>query len=218
MRFGFNDEESYVNYAAEEGYLKAIIAAKDTEILDNEHLYEVCCRAARYGQLEIVKWYRGTGGKWDANMAADCANFNTKENMATLKWVVENGCPVNSTVMAMTISTFGYQGTDLLIWLREKGCSLSIDCWKTAVITCIYLTEALLLVLNWLYREECPYNKSVVTKALEMGNIAALRWFREKGYEYNIEECQQTIKMLEVKYKNSILLRNAKEWMEEIKQ
>lgn len=70
--------------------------------------------AAEYGNLEIIKFLRRHGCRWDAYAPHRAVQFGQLE---ALKWLIENGCPWNDK---WTLYCAAYHGQlDILKWIHS---------------------------------------------------------------------------------------------------
>ena len=67
----------------------------------------VCASAAKYGRLEILKYLKSFSCPWDISTSWFAAYFAIETGKTdVLKWVLENGCPVEASLYEVLYSKF----------------------------------------------------------------------------------------------------------------
>ena len=156
---------------------------------------ETCCWAAYSGHLELVKWLRAKGCPWDTSASCNAARGG---HLEVLQWIraQDPPCPWDEQVCYWAASN-GH--LDVLRWARRKGCPwgesapcaaaknghLKVLNWLEFITTNglnghdktkrAYTNTR----VNWLIKEECPYDKSRCRQAAVEGGEQArkvLEW------------------------------------------
>ena len=104
----------YITYgAASNGHLDVLKWARENGCKWNSL---TCAYAAENGHLNVLKWARENGCEWDSS-TCKCAAQNG--NLDVLKWARENGCKWDSWTCKFAD---GNGHLDVLKWARENGC------------------------------------------------------------------------------------------------
>ena len=135
----------------------------------SERRYAVCEKAARDGQLEVLKWARDRGCDWNS---ATCAWAAGMGHLEVLQWARENGCEWDKDTC-----TYAAKGghLEVLQWARENGCEWDEEtCAKAA-------KGGHLDVLKWARENGCEWDDDTCAEAAEGGHLEVLQWARENG-------------------------------------
>ncbi len=170
-----------------------------------------CVAAAHGGHVAILDWLRRDRLGWTSDVAAAAAGAG---QLATLRWVVEQGCPLGTRngndcareaaagghvdvlrflgsqncVLTAGVAEQAAQHGQLqaLLWLRQKGCPWDGTCWVAAV------RRGHLPVLEALQNGRCPGPPSAISLtllALVNRQVAALQWLFEHGWPRDASLC-----------------------------
>jgi len=156
--------------------------------------------------LNILKWFNN---KCEGDMRFTPLMFHYSvqyEDINTLEWLLENGCPWNSYTSLYAVQT---KNIEIVKWLFNNGCpfdeytlyvsagSGNLDILKWIVENCYMdLTPFIFVegiysenieVLNYLYDLRCPINESVLFAVKKTNNKEIKKWFEEKGLIDNNE-------------------------------
>ena len=104
-----------------------------------------------------------------------------KGYLALLKWLREQGCPLNSF-----ISIYATQSGDLELmkWIKDQGCTFSEETFIAATANCS------IEVLKWLRDEaRCPWDHRTFPAACKRGDMQVLSWLKMKGCSWNALSC-----------------------------
>ena len=140
------------------------------------NLYNVLpMKAAKTGQLEVMKWLHANGCPWDANTCESAAEGG---HLKVLQRARANGCPWG----ARTCSGAAEGGhLDVLQWARANGCLW--DTW-----TCAFAAwKGHLEGLQWSRANGCPWGEQTCTSAAEGGHLEVLQWLRANGCPWILE-------------------------------
>ena len=124
----------------------------------------LCCMAAGYGQLEILKWAHENNyawGVWTSRTAA-------QEHLACLKYAHENGCPWDTWTSAYAAN--GH--LECLKYAHENGCRWGED-------TCRAAAQGHLECLKYAHEHGCPWNKYTYDNAYK--HLDCLIYLNEHG-------------------------------------
>jgi hypothetical protein len=81
--------------------------------------YIICEKAAKNGDLDILKWAREKGCRWNE---WTCFHAATGGHLEILKWARENGCPWDKWTCAAAYEDH----LDIFKWAVENGCPWNI--------------------------------------------------------------------------------------------
>ena len=160
-------EETTWETAAGLGYLRTL---KHLHQQGGLNLYNVLpMKAAKTGQLEVMKWLHANGCPWDADTCESAAEGG---HLKVLQRARANGCPWG----ARTCSGAAEGGhLDVLQWARANGCLW--DTW-----TCAFAAwKGHLEGLQWSRANGCPWNSRVHSHANIRGHLELLNWAIENG-------------------------------------
>ena len=131
--------------------------------------YAVCEKAARDGQLEVLKWARAKGCPWNS---LTCRRAAGGGHLDLLKWARDNGCEWDAWTCAHAAEG-GH--LDVLKWARENGCWW--DVW-----TCAHAAGGGHLdVLRWARENGCEWDEWTCAGAAEGGHLEVLKWAKQNG-------------------------------------
>lgn len=153
--------------------------------------HELCSVAAEDGRLDMIKWLRGKGCRWDERTCAaaakgghsellmwlkdndcpwdakTCAGAAEGGNLKIIIWARENGCPWDDKACAGAAEG-GY--LKILIWLREKDCPWDNKTHSNAA------KGGYLNILKWIHKKECPVSYTAIHSAVEGGHVECVEW------------------------------------------
>lgn len=169
--------------------------------ISNPILRNICRYAARYGNLDIIKWiyqcapeyfydnhvspYAAMGGHlnvlhwaYDKLLYRDswtCVYAAKYGHFETLKWLRETECPWNY----LTTSNAAKGGHfEILKWAVMNGCPIGNHTCSRAA------KGGHLEILKWLREIGCSWDIQTCYNAAKMGNISILKWAIENGCNY----------------------------------
>lgn len=137
------DQDKYVEYLVESGSISGLEYVKKT--LRFEWPPNLCCVAARSGQVDMLKHLRKQGLQFDINtILMDCARCTC--DIAMVKYLHENGVPwmqydiSNLSPPQTVIDLMAYTGhIECMKYALENGCVdyhvnyvPSVECWEFA--------------------------------------------------------------------------------------
>ncbi|ATZ80083.1 ankyrin repeat/DNA polymerase domain-containing protein [Bodo saltans virus] len=110
----------------------------------------------------------------------DCANAASKGHLECLKYLHENGCPLNWTTCAYAAKN-GY--LECLKYAHENGCP-----W--GLCTCLYAAvNGHLECLKYLHENRCPWDSDTCSRAALNGHLECLKYARENGCPWDEYTC-----------------------------
>lgn len=132
---------------------------------------QLLSQAARAGSLDLLRWLRVQGCRWErATIAADAAAGGS---LPALQWLRGQGCPLDEAAFAGAARA---GNLDVLRWLREQGCAWSDEACAVAA------ARGHLAVLQWLRAQGCPWDpEAICPAAAANGHLAVVRWARQQG-------------------------------------
>lgn len=144
-----------------------------------------CARAARGGNLEVLKWLRESGCPWDHWTCAWAILGRHLEvlkwdrgnrHIEVLKWACENGCPWDEMSSACACGC----GCAFLRWLRRRDYP-----WSGMMRddhACVFAAGGGHLgVLKWLRENGCPWESRTLVWAAGGGHLEVVKWAHEQG-------------------------------------
>jgi hypothetical protein len=163
--------------AIEGGYLFILIWMRELFpkfLLIPNNIY--CARAARFSNLEILKWLIREGCLCDENICQGAAEGG---HLELLKWAKDNQCPWNHTVCALAAEK-GH--LEILKWARENGCP-----W-TALVCRSAAEKGYFDILKWARENGCPWDEYTCYGASMVGHFEALRAALARNVEMSQRE------------------------------
>lgn len=145
----------------------------------------LCSSAAEGGQLEILKWLRENGCPWDK---FTCINAAWKGHFETLKWARENGCDWNDET-SLGAANLGH--SEMLKWIVERGCD-----WNEQKTFGIASDKGYLPILTWMVDERrfpCDL-RLLFRKAVKGQWLDILKWIQNKGLEWKRSDFKLILK------------------------
>ena len=136
-----------------------------------------CCR------LDVLKWafeQDDFEGKFDFDVIARNASFNSIDAKEKLEWALDNGGKLPTTA-CRDAATRG--DNDLLLWVHSKGVQLD----EAAAMRAAMYNHV--DTLRLLYKMGCPLDESVCLSAAKNGSFEALRFLRARGCPWNRVDC-----------------------------
>jgi hypothetical protein len=162
--------------------------------------------AAIRGDFLSVKKLHEMGCPWgkDPLARAQTDRWTECSNREMMSWMIENGCPLESSTACST--AISYNNFGLLKWLCEKGCPLDELCMFVA---CSFGEFEMLI---WLNERTCPANKMLVSKAaIDNSQFEILKWLINNGFpapKYEEYASKETV-LIEIKeYLEEILVKS----------
>jgi len=165
----------------------------------------ICAYAAKAGRLDILKWLRGIGCRWDEST---CIYATKAGHFGILKWAHENGCPWNTTACT---EAAGLERLDVLKYLIENGCP-----WDEAVYIRAagngrldnikflkglghidpneYAVSAAMLskhfeIFTYLRERGCPWGVTTIVAAIENNDFENVKYLHQNGCPWNEQAC-----------------------------
>lgn len=145
--------------------------------------YSFCMKAAKHGQLEILKW------AYD-NKCFPNGLSNTQEtsivfgiaaqygHLHILKWAYNH--LIFHTVYHRICESAARGGHfKILRWARKRKCPWNSSTFANAAL------GGYVEMLQWLYENGCPWNTNTCTAAAIRGYLEILQWLREKGCSWD---------------------------------
>lgn len=109
------------------------------------HREIVCKAAAKYGQLDILKWARENEFPWDEKV---CENAAENGHVGVLRWAHENGCPWSEKIYEFIIE---WGDLETLKWLHENGCPWNNMVYNYVLEHCYYgIVECYYGIIEWI--------------------------------------------------------------------
>jgi len=122
---------------------------------DCERTEAITCEAAAAGgHMEVLRWLREHGHRWDEGTCHAAAKGG---HLEVLKWVRGHGCPWTPGTCAGAAQG-GHM--DVLEWLRVHGCPFDESACEFAA------RGGQLAVLQWLRGYGCPWDASTCESAI----------------------------------------------------
>ena len=173
------------------GYLEIVKLLQMVDSLSQAFLNT----AAKYGQLEIMKWMRSTGYRWDVDtFEAAAANLEVMKWMRNPEWLdPETGkmiagepCPWNALAFIAVVSSSLTDGNfDRVKWIWDQR--ESWDDGKDWITKCYKLAVGNLQMLRWLHDQGVPIprDEKLLVAAVETGILENIKWLLEKGVDFS---------------------------------
>ena len=131
---------------------------------------KICALAAEGGHLVVLQWLRGNSCEWDWRTCARAAEYG---HLEVLRWARENGCEWNSSTCT---SAAGGGHLEVLQWARANGCEWDTDTCQWAA------AGGHLKVLRWALENGCPWDGWISASVSAEGrHLEVLQWARENG-------------------------------------
>ena len=189
----------------------------DFEICEDK-CEEACEGASFGGHIHILEWFK-RNNLFDNKWTCLCDEAVNGGNFRCLKWLVENGCPLDEKVcdgairkgnveMVEWLFAKGYKFDmkrayisvaengflDMLKWLVGKGYKMSFSISRGAA------EGGHLELLQWAVANGCPMDMGLISNAVRNGHLDLVKWvlfrFFEEGinlHTLNTEACVATV-------------------------
>lgn len=137
------------------------------------------CRAAKRGNLGIMKLLRKNGFEWLSNIrSSEYSDAAYSGNVETLQWLKENGCPIVARNKSRALGSAAGEGKlGAMIWLLDNGWKLTWSTLYMSIWNCHHE------IMVWLLERSCPGYKRATQLAVGCSNMDALRWLVNHGYK-----------------------------------
>ena len=132
-----------------------------------------CAVIARGGHLEVLRWAREHGCKWDT---ATCSDAAWGGHLEVLRWAREHDCPCEERTCAKAAEG-GH--LEVLRWAWEHGCPWDLE-------TSYELASGGHLEgLKWAWEHGCPCEADTCCGAAGSGNLEIVQWLRQHHCEWD---------------------------------
>jgi len=174
----------YVARGGQIGWVKALTnrIQKTSHPFTASDARTICRIAAASGQLELLVQLRKAGWQWNRWTAAYAAYSG---QLITLKWMVENDCPLGPAVCEYAVAG-GH--TSVLSYLMEINCPY--DEWTYMEAIRYGRIEMLIL----LQPHDCLKDYKVCIEAARRGHVGVLAWLRSIGSPWDDRVCFEAAK------------------------
>lgn len=166
--------------AAQNGHLHALQWLLEKQILPKNCVFTciVMRKAARKGNLEIVRWLWSKKCPCDQNVAdAACG----KGHLEIVKWLYNCGGPKCSQDGPYLAAVNGH--VEMLKWLRTQGYR-----WVPGSIKFV-VANGHLHVLKWANQNGGKLTSDLCCTAASYGHLHILQWLRENNCPWDKEKC-----------------------------
>ena len=181
LEFGGSLSITALNEAAKHGHLRTLQRAHSLEgnrKIATHHLMNTADEAAKHGHVHILEWMR------EANVCAldthRLATFAAKASqVAVLEWMTALLAPEDLTFSPTLLveAVAGPRPIEMLEWLTQRGIEAKEERVTEAAVRC----GASLDVLDWLWTNEFPFKKDMVSPVLSSGQLHVLTWMYGRG-------------------------------------
>ena len=201
-----NGQIEILNWLEDKGHIDADVDALDYSAESHDSILwltdkfnlqwrwnsKVMCKAAKAGDLNVIKFLRGKNCSWNASV---CAAAAENGHFDVLKYLHENGCPWNSTTM-----DYAAHHGDLQVvqWLIENKCP-----YNTISLMEFAVKGGNLALIKWIqsklkisFQEE----STLCTTAILHKHWNVLRWLLDSGCEPDEETSAETKEQLYSSY------------------
>ena len=133
----------------------------------------VFAKAARHGSLENLKWLLENG--CPINNFDILTEAAAHGSLENMQWLVENGCPINNFNILREAAAQG--SLENIKWLVENGCPINnFKILREAA------AQGSLENIQWLVENGCPIdNREIFIAAVRFGSIEQMEWLLENG-------------------------------------
>lgn len=138
--------------------------AFDTGMDKNESITEKC---AFLGRLDLIKVCRDFGCPWGVSVSNAASN-----STELVKWLVENGCPMDYTICSGAAS-LGLM--DVLVSAIDRGFGVDSYTFSAAA------KKGNIHIMEFLLSIKCPWISYTSECAALNGQLEALKWLMENG-------------------------------------
>lgn len=169
---------------------------------------KICSLVAQTGNIDLLQWLHYVGCYWDKQTCIEAARHGYFE---ILKWVIENGCPMDDPVICTIVTKYGE--FELLKWLRQMHCP-----WDS--YTCLAAASRNHHeILKWLINNGCPKNNPEICSLMAMfGRFDLLKWLYHVGCPWDAETYYHVKKFGNTDMIQWLLERGCPTWYQKIKE
>ena len=132
-----------------------------------------CHQAASQGYLDILKWIRLNGYKWDYRTCYHAAQIG---RLDIIKWAVSEGCPINYHTI---IGAIRCGNLPILKWYHanefDRGYLNYVGESNIAAL------HGQLHILKWLYNYNQYFTLDAYLNAAQNGHLNVLKWINNKN-------------------------------------
>lgn len=170
---------------------------------------DVFTAAAKYGDMEVIKWMHQNGFEWNVDVCSEAAAAG---NLELLKYLHVNGCPweeFTCTVAAekghlkvlqylheeqcpwnkSTCSEAAKHGhLEVLRYAHENGCP-----WGSGT-TMYAAMDGRLETLKYAHQEGCPWDERTPWYAASNGHLETLKYAHENGCPWDCDTAERAAK------------------------
>lgn len=133
----------------------------------------ICMKAARNGQLDVVKWLTMDGTEWKDWQTSICTSAAAGGHFDLLKWARLAGCKWDVLTSGCAAAS-GH--LELLQWCVEKGCKMDN---RTSALAA---RAGHLNVLEWAFANGCPWDEfECGTMGVMSGSIDVVKFLKRMG-------------------------------------
>jgi hypothetical protein len=165
----------------------------------------ICIYMVEWGHVEVLKWCKDHGYKWNKWIGISAASQN---NFELLKWCINyyrDPCPLDVMICSCVAENGNLK---MLKWVRKKGCP-----WDE--YTCIEAARYdHIKLLKWAHQNGCRWNEEVCNCMIRNGRFGVLKWVRKRGCPWNSHKCLNLLK----DYYNEQLPYNVLLWLNNVEQ
>jgi len=141
----------------------------------------LCDKAASYGNLEMLRYFREIGCCWGKLTTYKAAK---NRHWHVLQWAITQGCSVGTSTCA-AIALHG--DLSMLEWARQNNCPWSVAALISAA------RGGHLDVIKWAMDQGCPYTYQVLAAAAKHGHLSILVWAQQNGLHWHSKIAQRAV-------------------------
>lgn len=168
---------------------------------------KICSIVAGLGESDLIQWLHYAGCPWDVSTCIEAA---CSGHFEILKWVIENGCPVNNPSICTIIAEHG--NLELLKWLRHRNCPWDVH---TCIIAACHSHHEM---LKWAIENGCPSDNPNICSYVAMSKkFELLKWLHHVGCPWDAETYYYVKRFGNTEMIQWVLERGCSTWYQKIK-
>ena len=162
-------------WAAEKGYIDVLKWTKE-HIADFPWSDETCLGAAKFGQLEALKYLKANKCPWHEDL---CNQAAERGHVDVLKWARAHDppCPLGPDPRMICWFAAKRGHLDVLKWARAQDPPIPFHIDTMAAQILQVKPE----MREWLYLNDCPWGTGACTATARIGDLPTLQWLRARG-------------------------------------
>lgn len=161
--------------------VKDSVGQKGFTSMEIHEYWSVCFISVCNGRLDVLKWLKNNGWFDLSNASLGTEIAARKGYLPIIKWLVENGCPLDEFIFAEAVVG---GNLNVLEFLKQNCCPFYPD-------SCLYeaATKGNLQIIKWLLKNGCSLadvDKWTFETAARKGHLQIIKWFVENGCSIRI--------------------------------